>query len=65
MNLIGKELRISAVAYGPGNPRLGHIDVERISVEDYLKSILERGSLRRLDALLEGQPRTNSSMSPS
>ncbi|RLG59425.1 hypothetical protein DRN86_04270 [Candidatus Geothermarchaeota archaeon] len=48
MNLIGNILKIPTVAYGPGNPRLSHMDVERILVEDYLRSIriLERALLR-------------------
>lgn len=30
MNLIGNILSIPAIAYGPGNPRLSHMDVERV-----------------------------------
>ena len=39
MNLVGNLLKIPTVAYGPGNPRLSHTDIERIKIEDYLSSI--------------------------
>ena len=43
-NLIGRKLGIPVVAYGPGNPRLSHTNIERLLVSEYLSSIdvLER-----------------------
>jgi len=43
-NLIGRRLGIPVVAYGPGNPRLSHTNIERLLVSEYLSSIdvLER-----------------------
>ncbi|MHA1594017.1 MAG: M20/M25/M40 family metallo-hydrolase [Candidatus Baldrarchaeia archaeon] len=38
-NIIASQLKIPVVVYGPGNPRLSHTDIERISIEEYLLSI--------------------------
>ena len=46
-NLIGRELGIPTVAYGPGNPRLSHTNIERLSISEYLDSI------RVLESVLE------------
>jgi [amino group carrier protein]-lysine/ornithine hydrolase len=39
MNTLASAMDAQCVTYGPGNSKLSHTDAERISVEDYLKSI--------------------------
>lgn len=39
MNLLGFSLSVPVATYGPGDPKLSHTSQERISIEEYLKSI--------------------------
>lgn len=49
VNLISEVLGIDVVAYGPGNPRLSHSNIERLRIKDYLDAIkVLKGVLKRL-----------------
>ncbi|MEM2739281.1 MAG: M20/M25/M40 family metallo-hydrolase [Candidatus Bathyarchaeia archaeon] len=39
MNIYAARTNISSIAYGPGNPRLSHRNIEWIEMEDYLCSV--------------------------
>lgn len=51
MNVIGKELQIPIISYGPGNPKIEHTINEYIEIQDYLDSI--KIYKRILELLLE------------
>lgn len=39
MNIYSAKTNVSSIAYGPGDPRLSHRNVEWIEIEDYLHSV--------------------------
>jgi len=39
MNIYSAKMGVPSVAYGPGNPRLSHRNIEWIEINDYLCSI--------------------------
>jgi len=39
MNIYAARMGVPSVAYGPGNPRLSHRNIEWIEIDDYLRSI--------------------------
>jgi LysW-gamma-L-lysine carboxypeptidase len=49
MNLLGREMKIPVVTYGPGDSHLDHTSNESIGIKDYLDSIeIYREVLERL-----------------
>jgi len=39
MNVIGNQLKIPVVTYGPGDPHASHTLNERVSIDEYLRGI--------------------------
>jgi LysW-gamma-L-lysine carboxypeptidase len=39
MNIIGNQLKVPVVTYGPGDPHSSHTIDEKVSIDEYLRSI--------------------------
>ena len=54
MNVLGNELKIPVVTYGPGDSRLDHTPNEHIDIQEYLDSIeVLRKALTKLPELVK------------
>mgnify|MGYP003324161424 FL=1 len=54
MNLLGNQMNIPVLTYGPGNPHLSHTSNEHIMIDEFLTSIdIYQNSIENIFNLLQ------------